>query len=146
MPEPAVAHDADHALAEGRRDGGRARQAEAVTEHRIAEVEGRQGRHRVAAHIGGDMDSTEVALNQFEGGENRALRTAGAKRRRPLRDRLAEQFRGLFLERRVAERAGVPLTSLPFTVGGTDDAKTFGDFYRSSVQRMLDALAGNDRS
>ena len=46
----------------------------------------------------------------------------------------------------VAEHAGVPLTKLPFTIGGTDDAMTFGDFYRSSVERMLDALAGNDRS
>ena len=41
----------------------------------------------------------------------------------------------------VAERAGVALVKLPFTVGGTDDAKTFADFYRTSVRRMLDALA-----
>jgi len=40
----------------------------------------------------------------------------------------------------VAKRAGVPLVKLPFTVGGTDDAKTFADFYRSSVRLMLDAL------
>ncbi len=46
----------------------------------------------------------------------------------------------------VAERADIPLTKLPFTIGGTDDAKTYADFYRSSVRRMLDGLAGNDRS
>jgi zinc/manganese transport system substrate-binding protein len=46
----------------------------------------------------------------------------------------------------VAEHAGIALAKVPFTVNGTSDAKTFGDFYRSSVQRMLDALAGNDRS
>jgi len=46
----------------------------------------------------------------------------------------------------VAERADIPMTKIPFTIGGTDDAKTYADFYRSSVQRMLDALAGNGRS
>jgi zinc/manganese transport system substrate-binding protein len=45
----------------------------------------------------------------------------------------------------VAKRAKIPLVRLPFTIGGTDDAKTFADFYRSAVGRMLDALAGNDR-
>ncbi len=45
----------------------------------------------------------------------------------------------------VAKRARIPLAKLPFTIGGTDDAKTYADFYRSSVDRMLDALAGNDR-
>ncbi len=45
----------------------------------------------------------------------------------------------------VAERANIPLISLPITVGGTDDARTYADFYRSSVARMLDGLAGRDR-
>ena len=45
----------------------------------------------------------------------------------------------------VADRAGIPLINLPFTIGGTDDAATYADFYRESVNRMLDGLAGNDR-
>ena len=42
----------------------------------------------------------------------------------------------------VSERAKIPLVELPFTVGGTEDSKTVGDFFRASVQRMLDALNG----
>ncbi len=46
----------------------------------------------------------------------------------------------------VTERAPIPLVKLPFTVGGTEDAKTLADFYRSSVDRLLDGLAGRGRS
>lgn len=46
----------------------------------------------------------------------------------------------------VTERAQVPLVKLPFTVGGTEDAKTLMDFYRASVDRLLDGLAGRDRN
>lgn len=46
----------------------------------------------------------------------------------------------------VTERVNIPLVKLPFTVGGTDDAKTLMDFYRSSVDRLLDGLAGHDRN
>ena len=45
----------------------------------------------------------------------------------------------------VTERTKLPLVKLPFTVGGTDDAMTLADFYRASVDRMLDGLAGRGR-
>lgn len=46
----------------------------------------------------------------------------------------------------VTERVKIPLVKLPFTVGGTEDAKTLADFYRATVDRMLDGLAGRERS
>jgi zinc/manganese transport system substrate-binding protein len=45
----------------------------------------------------------------------------------------------------VAEKAGVPLIKVPFTLGGTEDGKTYKDFYTTSVQRMLDGLNGKNR-
>lgn len=46
----------------------------------------------------------------------------------------------------VTDRAGVPLIKLPFTVGGTEaGGPTFAAFYRDSVERLLDGLAGRDR-
>jgi zinc/manganese transport system substrate-binding protein len=46
----------------------------------------------------------------------------------------------------VAEKAGIPLIKLPYTVGGTPDAADFAAFYRSTVERLLDGLNGNGRS
>lgn len=47
----------------------------------------------------------------------------------------------------VTERAGIPLVKLPFTIGGTDGGgPTFADFYRDSVERLLDGLGGRERS
>jgi zinc/manganese transport system substrate-binding protein len=45
----------------------------------------------------------------------------------------------------VTDRTTIPLINLPFTVGGTPDATNYIDFYTSSVQRLLDGLAGRDR-
>ncbi|MGE0254918.1 MAG: metal ABC transporter substrate-binding protein [Alphaproteobacteria bacterium] len=46
----------------------------------------------------------------------------------------------------VTDRANIPLVKLPFTVGGTEKGgPTFADFYRDSVERMLDGLAGRAR-
>jgi zinc/manganese transport system substrate-binding protein len=46
----------------------------------------------------------------------------------------------------VAEKAGIPLVKLPYTVGGTPDASDFPSFYRSTVERLLDGLNGRERS
>jgi zinc/manganese transport system substrate-binding protein len=46
----------------------------------------------------------------------------------------------------VAEKAGIPLIKLPYTVGGTPDAADFPAFYRSTIERLLDGLNGNGRS
>jgi len=46
----------------------------------------------------------------------------------------------------VAEKAGIPLIKLPYTVGGTPDAADFPAFYRSTVERLLDGLNGRERS
>lgn len=48
--------------------------------------------------------------------------------------------------RYVAEKAKIPLVKIPFTVGGTPESTDFISFYKDSVQRLLDGLAGRDRS
>ncbi|MEQ8816298.1 MAG: metal ABC transporter substrate-binding protein [Thalassobaculum sp.] len=46
----------------------------------------------------------------------------------------------------IAGRTGIPIVNLPFTVGGTaGGGPTFTEFYRDTVERLLDGLAGNDR-
>ena len=46
----------------------------------------------------------------------------------------------------VTDRAGIPLIKVPFTVGGTEaGGPTFAAFYRDSVERLLDGLAGRGR-
>lgn len=46
----------------------------------------------------------------------------------------------------VAERAGIPVVKLPFTVGGSEGATDIFSFYRDTVERLLDGLNGNARS
>jgi zinc/manganese transport system substrate-binding protein len=46
----------------------------------------------------------------------------------------------------VTDRAGIPLVKVPFTVGGTEGGgPAFADFYRDSVERLLDGLDGRSR-
>jgi zinc/manganese transport system substrate-binding protein len=46
----------------------------------------------------------------------------------------------------VAEKAGVPLVKVPVTIGGTDQAKDFVSLYDDIINRLLDGLAGRERS
>ncbi|MCK0209418.1 metal ABC transporter substrate-binding protein [Starkeya koreensis] len=46
----------------------------------------------------------------------------------------------------VSEKAKIPLIKLPFTVGGTPEATDLLEFYKDSVQRLLDGLAGRERT
>ncbi|MCK0209417.1 metal ABC transporter substrate-binding protein [Starkeya koreensis] len=46
----------------------------------------------------------------------------------------------------VAEKAKIPLVKLPFTVGGTPEANDLFGLYKDSVDRLLDGLAGRERS
>ncbi|MDF2619506.1 MAG: periplasmic solute binding protein [Xanthobacteraceae bacterium] len=48
--------------------------------------------------------------------------------------------------RYVAEHAKIPLVKIPFTVGGTPEATDLITFYKDSVQRLLDGLAGRERT
>src|SRR5690606_3830338 len=48
--------------------------------------------------------------------------------------------------RYVAERAGIPVVKLPFTVGGVPEATDLPSFYRETVDRLLDGLNGRERS
>ena len=83
MPEAAVAHHRDGALAglhvERRGAGG----AEAVAHRGGADVERREDREQVAADVGADVMRAEFALDELHRGEDRPLRAAGAERRRP---------------------------------------------------------------
>lgn len=45
----------------------------------------------------------------------------------------------------IATESKLPLVKLPFTVGGTPDSKDLPSFYRDTVQRLLDGLAGKSR-
>ncbi|HEV7369979.1 metal ABC transporter substrate-binding protein [Arenibaculum sp.] len=46
----------------------------------------------------------------------------------------------------VSDKAGIPLVNLPFTVGGTPEAKDLFSLYEDSVARLLDGLQGRGRS
>jgi zinc/manganese transport system substrate-binding protein len=46
----------------------------------------------------------------------------------------------------VAEKSGIPLIKVPFTVGGTEGATDIFTFYRDTVERLLDGLNGNART
>lgn len=48
--------------------------------------------------------------------------------------------------RYIAERTGIPVVKLPFTVGGVPEAVDLPTFYRETVDRLLDGLNGRDRS
>jgi zinc/manganese transport system substrate-binding protein len=46
----------------------------------------------------------------------------------------------------VADKAGVPLVKVPVTVGGTDGATDLFTLYDDTINRLLDGLAGRERS
>jgi zinc/manganese transport system substrate-binding protein len=46
----------------------------------------------------------------------------------------------------VADKAKIPLVKLPFTIGGTPEARDYFSFFRDSVDRLLDGLNGRERS
>ncbi|QFR32701.1 metal ABC transporter substrate-binding protein [Ancylobacter sp. TS-1] len=46
----------------------------------------------------------------------------------------------------VSEKAKIPLVKLPFTVGGTPEANDLFGLYKDSVDRLLDGLAGRERT
>ena len=48
--------------------------------------------------------------------------------------------------RYIAERTGIPMVKLPFTVGGVPEASDLISLYRETVDRLLDGLNGNERS
>src|SRR5205823_13917931 len=83
VPEASVAHEANGALIRFRRiERRRARPAKAVTHRRCADVEGRENRKQVTTNVATDMMRAELPLHQFHRGEDWALRTARAERRR----------------------------------------------------------------
>ncbi len=92
VPEAAVAHDADRPV--GLRAGHRRSRGErhAVAQDRVALVEGREGRKRVAADVGRDVHRPHLAAQQLHGREHGPLRAAGAEGRRPRRQRRAQRL------------------------------------------------------
>jgi zinc/manganese transport system substrate-binding protein len=48
--------------------------------------------------------------------------------------------------RYVSEQAKIPLVKIPFTVGGTPEATDLLNYYKDSVDRLLDGLAGRERT
>jgi zinc/manganese transport system substrate-binding protein len=46
----------------------------------------------------------------------------------------------------VVDKAGIPIVKIPVTVGGTDGAKDFFSLYDDTINRLLDGLAGRERS
>ena len=95
MPEAAVAHHRDHALAEIWRHRARRRQPHAVAEHGIADVEGRLGGERAAPDVVSDVrvaDRGLVGAQDLHGAEHRPLRAPRAERRRALGDRTRQDL------------------------------------------------------
>ena len=75
---------------EGRADDAGAGQAEAVTEHRAADIEGRQGAEGGAADIHRKMHRPAFAHQHFERRHDRAFGTTGTDGRRPGRPRVGQ--------------------------------------------------------
>ena len=128
MPEPAIADDRHGPLLSAAIEGAVRRRPETIAHGRAADLERGQGGEDMAADIGGDLVFAQFLLDQFHGGEDRALGAAGAEARRPdrnglrqIRDgrggrvrraqRIRQQIgRGLFQEARDAvahDRAGI---------------------------------------
>ena len=82
MPEAAVAHHRDGALAGLDVQRRSACGAKAVAHGRRADIERREDREQVAADIGADVMLSQFALDELHRGEDRPLRAAGAERRR----------------------------------------------------------------
>ena len=100
MPEAAVAHHRDRALAEERRHGAVGGEAHPVAEHGVPDVEWRLRRERVASDVVRDVRVTHLGLARLEDlhrGEHGPLGTPGAERRRALRHRLRQHGRDPFL-------------------------------------------------
>ncbi len=91
MPEAAIAHDRDRALARRNVEGGGRRRAQPVAHGGGADIERRQDREQMAADIGGDMVRAELLLHQLHRGKDRPLRAAGAKTRRPRRHHVGQR-------------------------------------------------------
>ncbi|MCY1226862.1 hypothetical protein D9M72_391120 [compost metagenome] len=92
VPEAAVAHHGDGALAAGRVQGRGAGAAQAVAHGGVAQVERRQDREQVAADVGAHMVLADLALDQLHRGEDRALRAAGAEAGRARMHALVDQL------------------------------------------------------
>ena len=82
VPEAAVADERDGALAGRGIERAGAGAAQPVAHGGIAEVERRQDREQMAADVAAHVMRPELALDELHGGEDRPLRTAGAKRGR----------------------------------------------------------------
>ncbi len=134
MPEPAVAHDRDPGLAQVRADRTAARQAQAVTQDRVAHVERGEGAEQVAADIHGNMKLAALLHQQLERRHDRTFRAARAERRRPGRHGRRDMgLRGgqLVLDGSLGGDGG--LLHLATGLGG----QIFGDTFPHGVGRVL---------
>ena len=97
VPKAAVAHDGQRApIGLGRVEGRSTGPAQSIAHGGRANVEGRQDGKQVTADVGADVARAELAFEHLEGGKDRSLGAAGAKRRRPglhLGDRCSHQLR-----------------------------------------------------
>ena len=108
MPEAAIAHHREGALAAARIERRRAGRPQAVAHGGVAEIEGRQYREQVAADVAADVQRTELPLQQLHRRENRPLGAARAEPRRTDGQEARERLH--FLRRRAARlrRARLP--------------------------------------
>ena len=97
MPESAVTHQAHHAVFHRRSDAGRRRQSEPVSQHGIAEIEGRDRRHRVAPDIRADVDLPDIPFDQLQCAQHRTLGAPCAEGRRPRGDRRSKRRGPIYL-------------------------------------------------
>ena len=119
MPETAVAHHRDRTTLVAHVERGGASGTESIPHDGAAEVERREGRKRVAADVGTDIDRAELALEELDRGKQRSLRTADAEARWPRRHdgleaRQRDRRRGRCGGR---QRIGQPLPQKRFDAG-----------------------------
>lgn len=87
--------------------------------HEVAELEPKPGVEPTAAHL-------EEVLTQLK--------------RQPARMIIRAAYQNERASEWLVERTGIPAVMLPFTVGGTDEAKDLFGLYDDTVQRLLQAL------
>src|SRR5262249_46546605 len=81
MPETAVTHDGYSPLASIRAERGCGGSTQAVAHDAVSHVEWRQGRERMAADVGADVQRPRFLLQNLHRREKRPLRTSGTQPR-----------------------------------------------------------------
>ncbi len=146
VPEAAVTHHRDRALAGLDVEGRGGRRSEPVAHGRRADVERRQDRKEMAADIGRDVMRTELLFHELHRREDRPLRTADAKPRRSRRHDFRERLYLVAGEHRLRVRRRRSVAEQFARVRLEEATQSVGeDVGRIFAAAWQDVLAGDAR-